>query len=184
MARIDTILVRRDTAANWTSVNPVLGLGEGGYETDTRLKKTGDGVKAWNDLPYQNIRWGNITNTPTTLAGYGITDAARLTASSNAFTGRQLFASGFQASGDPGAAGGLVGAGAELGVVTGRARLTGYNRSTSATIPVEINGSQLLLAMSWGTYATDAAAGAAGLATNTVYRRSDGAGGFYLMIKA
>ena len=41
---------RRDTAANWTAVNPVLLSGEWGFETDTRKLKIGDGVTAWNAL--------------------------------------------------------------------------------------------------------------------------------------
>jgi len=47
-----TIQFRRDTAANWTSVNPVLAEGEPGYETDTGRWKIGDGVTAWNSLNY------------------------------------------------------------------------------------------------------------------------------------
>lgn len=43
---------RRDTAANWTSVNPVLSEGMPGYEKDTGRLKIGDGVTAWNLLPY------------------------------------------------------------------------------------------------------------------------------------
>lgn len=48
---------RRDTAANWASRNPVLQLGEVGWEvqtpeTDGPKCKVGDGVTAWNDLPY------------------------------------------------------------------------------------------------------------------------------------
>lgn len=46
------ILIRRDTAANWTAANPVLGDGEQGYEKDTGKMKIGDGVKAWKDLSY------------------------------------------------------------------------------------------------------------------------------------
>lgn len=46
------IRVRRDTAANWTAVNPVLLGAELGYETDTRKLKFGDGTSAWNSLPY------------------------------------------------------------------------------------------------------------------------------------
>lgn len=46
------IQLRRDTAAKWQLVNPVLALAEPGYEMDTRRRKTGDGVSAWNDLPY------------------------------------------------------------------------------------------------------------------------------------
>ncbi|HVH49970.1 MAG TPA: hypothetical protein VM760_08870 [Sphingomicrobium sp.] len=44
--------IRRDTAANWASVNPVLKLGEPGLETDTRRIKYGDGSTAWNSLGY------------------------------------------------------------------------------------------------------------------------------------
>ena len=46
------IRFRRDTAANWSSVNPVLLMAEPGYETDTRKMKLGDGATPWNDLPY------------------------------------------------------------------------------------------------------------------------------------
>lgn len=53
-AAVDTIQVRRDTAANWTSVNPVLLQGEHGRETDTGKEKCGDGTTAWNSLGYDN----------------------------------------------------------------------------------------------------------------------------------
>lgn len=43
---------RRDTAANWTSVNPILLDGQEGFETDTGQRKMGDGVTAWNSLSY------------------------------------------------------------------------------------------------------------------------------------
>jgi len=46
------IQLRRDTAANWASANPVLALGEMGFETDTLKYKLGDGVTAWNSLLY------------------------------------------------------------------------------------------------------------------------------------
>jgi len=53
MATIDAqILVRQDTEAQWASVNPVLGAGEPGYETDTGRVKWGDGTTAWNSLGY------------------------------------------------------------------------------------------------------------------------------------
>lgn len=48
------IQLRHDTAANWTSANPVLDKGEFGAEDDTALFKKGDGVTAWNDLAYAN----------------------------------------------------------------------------------------------------------------------------------
>lgn len=48
--------LRRDTAANWTTANPLLLIGEVGLETDTGQMKVGDGATAWNDLPYGGIR--------------------------------------------------------------------------------------------------------------------------------
>jgi len=49
---ITRIQFRRDTAANWTSANPVLGNGELGLETDTRKTKIGNGITTWNSLIY------------------------------------------------------------------------------------------------------------------------------------
>ncbi len=46
------IKLRRDTAANWTSSNPVLSLGEAGVETDTLKWKVGDGSTVWASLDY------------------------------------------------------------------------------------------------------------------------------------
>lgn len=47
-----------NTAANFTSINPVLLLGQKGIETDGLLTapkfKIGDGVTAWDSLPYAN----------------------------------------------------------------------------------------------------------------------------------
>ena len=48
----DIIQVRRDTAANWTSVNPTLAQGEFAVETDTNQFKIGDGATAWTSLTY------------------------------------------------------------------------------------------------------------------------------------
>ena len=46
------ILLRNDTSAKWNSANPVLGKGEIGIETDTRLFKFGDGTTNWKNLKY------------------------------------------------------------------------------------------------------------------------------------
>ncbi len=48
------IQVRRGTAAQWTSANPVLEAGEMGLETDTKYIKFGDGTAAWSALGYAN----------------------------------------------------------------------------------------------------------------------------------
>ena len=47
-----TIQFKRGTAARWVELNLVLAAGEPGYEYDTKKFKIGDGVTAWNDLPY------------------------------------------------------------------------------------------------------------------------------------
>lgn len=49
------IQLRRDTAANWTSVNPVLAEGEIGLELDTMAYKIGDGSTAWASLDYREL---------------------------------------------------------------------------------------------------------------------------------
>jgi hypothetical protein len=69
--------LRRDTAANWAAENTILDIGEPGVETDTRKLKIGDGSTGWNALSYTIIQeFSELTNKPTTIAGYGITDAA------------------------------------------------------------------------------------------------------------
>jgi hypothetical protein len=46
------IILRKGTAADWTSANPVLAAGEPGVETDTGKFKIGDGSTAWTLLDY------------------------------------------------------------------------------------------------------------------------------------
>lgn len=46
------IQIRRGTAAQWTTANPVLASGEMGLETDTKEFKFGDGTTTWTALPY------------------------------------------------------------------------------------------------------------------------------------
>jgi hypothetical protein len=54
------IQLRRDTAANWTSNNPTLAIGEVGIETNTKRMKVGDGSTAWTSLGYFT---GDVTST-------------------------------------------------------------------------------------------------------------------------
>jgi len=49
------IQFRNDTAANWTSANPTLAVGEMGIETDTDQFKIGDGATAWTSLGYGGL---------------------------------------------------------------------------------------------------------------------------------
>jgi hypothetical protein len=78
------IRLRRDTAANWTTQNPVLALGEPGVETDTQKIKIGDGRTAWSSLPYTAssgtgagvTSYNDLTDKPTipaSLGDFGIT---------------------------------------------------------------------------------------------------------------
>lgn len=47
------IQLRRDTASNWSTNNPTPSTGEPCFETDTGRLKIGDGITAYNSLPYQ-----------------------------------------------------------------------------------------------------------------------------------
>lgn len=44
------IKLRRDTAANWTSNDPILALGEAGYDTTNNELRVGDGTSVWSAL--------------------------------------------------------------------------------------------------------------------------------------
>ena len=46
--------LKRGTSARWSELNPILAIGEPGFEYDTKKLKIGDGETAWNDLPYIN----------------------------------------------------------------------------------------------------------------------------------
>jgi len=69
------VTVRSDTAANWTSEDPVLLNGEIGWESDSTKLKVGDGATAWSSLGYyhtgedapgalvhDNTRWSPSVN--------------------------------------------------------------------------------------------------------------------------
>lgn len=62
----DRIQLRRDTAANWAAVNPVLADGEIGLEQDSGQFKLGDGVTAYTALPYGGLQGpqGDVGPTP------------------------------------------------------------------------------------------------------------------------
>lgn len=104
--------IRQDTAANWTSSDPVLAVGEMGYESDTGKFKIGDGSTTWGNLVYSTLtinetegRWGQefeqIADTDTSHNfnnleytknfHYTALTANRTVTISNAKTGSQLF---------------------------------------------------------------------------------------------
>jgi len=79
-----TIKLRRGTAADWTSANPVLAQGEPGLETDTGKTKMGNGSSVWTALPYlvSDIQEINIQTGTTYTPIVG--DANKLVTLSNA----------------------------------------------------------------------------------------------------
>lgn len=81
--------IRRGTAAQWTSANPVLLAGEQGLETDTRKVKIGDGTTAWNSLAYSIFTQAELdakaplaspalTGTPTAPTAAGATNTTQI----------------------------------------------------------------------------------------------------------
>lgn len=56
-----TFKFRRASKFAWTKVNPVLAIGEPGFEKDTGKFKIGDGVKSWDELEYYTA-YAPITN--------------------------------------------------------------------------------------------------------------------------
>jgi hypothetical protein len=67
------IQMRNGTAAQWTSANPTLAVGEMGAETDTGKFKIGTGSTAWNSLAYAAV--GTVTSVGQTFTG-GIVSVA------------------------------------------------------------------------------------------------------------
>src|SRR5271165_6819765 len=83
MPASSVIQLRRGTAAQWSSANPILAQGEEGYETDTGKMKIGDGVTTWASLAYG----GPIGPAQTqVLEGYGDGSDGNLTVSSGVTT--------------------------------------------------------------------------------------------------
>lgn len=81
------IQYRRDTAANWTAANPVLALGEPGWETDTKRRKVGDGTTAWASLAYQH-------DATAAAAGYAIKRGNRIALLGDSITDNNVTLSG------------------------------------------------------------------------------------------
>lgn len=84
MAVKTTLQHRRDTAANWTSTNPILTSGEIGFETDTLKFKVGNGSTAWASLKYsQDASLLNGTASITSITTTGDVTAGGFLKSTN-----------------------------------------------------------------------------------------------------
>lgn len=64
-----TIQLRRGTASEWSSANPVLAVGEIGVNTDDLSYKIGDGSTAWNSLSDRELT--GLFSTAIALGAYG-----------------------------------------------------------------------------------------------------------------
>jgi len=76
-----TIQLRKGTAAEWTTANPVLASGEPGFETDTGNLKIGDGLTHWVSLAYCA---GPSFGSGTIIGSTGATDNAIIRANGTA----------------------------------------------------------------------------------------------------
>ena len=69
MAVNNLIILRKGTASQWNSANPVLASGEPGYDLTNQILKVGDGVTAWNSLSNHNHTTSNISDFNTSVSG-------------------------------------------------------------------------------------------------------------------
>lgn len=88
-----TIQVRRDSAANWISRNPILKAGEFGYDTTNGAVKIGDGSTPWQRLPglmrnyvVYGVKIDRTNSNPATAVTY-TDDAAGFTAATPSSAG-------------------------------------------------------------------------------------------------
>lgn len=71
-----TFQLRRGTAAQWEAKDPVLALGEPGFEADNNKLKIGDGTKKWTELDYIAGGGGGGTGNYNDLTNKPITNLA------------------------------------------------------------------------------------------------------------
>ena len=80
------IQLRNDTAANWTTSNPILLKGEMGVEIDTGKFKIGDGTTQWSGLAYITSQVHSAATAPTTTdKGYEIGTLWLVTPANNVY---------------------------------------------------------------------------------------------------
>lgn len=129
-------------ASKWTAENPILQLGEVGYETDTNKLKVGDGVTKWNSLPYAGDGAGSSLPDQTGHAGEFLTtdgtDASwgTINALENTATGTSAIAIIGQASSV-----GSIGIGLQSSATGNAAVAIGWGATTGAYGALALGGS-------------------------------------------
>ncbi len=127
---------RRDTAAVWTSYNPILASGEIGLEIDTSLFKMGNGITPWNSLPYGGLKGptgpGGGAQGPTGPPGAGVTGPTGPPGGGGGVTGPPG-PPGAGVTGPTGPSGGPVGPTGAPSTITGPTGLRGFTGFTGAS---------------------------------------------------
>jgi hypothetical protein len=164
---------RRDIAANWTSANPTLLVGELGYETDTGKFKIGTGFVSWNNLSYLNVLSSANTFYYSNTFIYLTSGSPWTLPASVQKTGAVfkvvLVGGGGQGGGTPATAGHVGNGGGSGGVVIGT--YTYAAGQTTLTFTIGAGGSGA------GTNATGTAGGASTCTYNGVTFTANGGGG-------
>jgi hypothetical protein len=148
MARLTNIQHRRDTAANWTSVNPTLASGEIGFETDTLKFKIGNGSSAWSALAYQGLQ--GITGAQGSIGAQGTQglQGSQGTTGSQGVTGTQGLTGLQGVTGSQGLTGtqGAIGTQGTTGLqgTTGAQGTTGLQGTTGTQGTQGISGASIL----------------------------------------
>lgn len=60
-----TFKLKRGFAAEWNELNPILCVGEPGFEIDTGRLKIGNGIATWSEINYQDELSGSVHSAPT-----------------------------------------------------------------------------------------------------------------------
>jgi hypothetical protein len=108
----DRIELRRDSAADWTTANPVLAEGEPGVELDTGFLKIGDGVTAWTALDYFGAGSGLTAEDVRDIIGATLTGAGGIVVTpDDAGDSIEIDGSGISGGGGGGGFGGQYAAG-------------------------------------------------------------------------
>lgn len=80
------IKLRRDTSANWESVDPTLTAGEIAFDTTAMKFKVGDGTSAWTDLDYSSDPESVVSDLQTFASNAASTAQSAAISSANSYS--------------------------------------------------------------------------------------------------